>query len=365
MIYKKYSNLIILCIILFVNLSIQEARFKPANVRESLAKKEIDTIEKVIGDKPQIVSVKPDKDVKIILAKEVATASDNSKWLIPLLSLILGFMLNKIYDFFTSKFRISKAGRRWLIELENITNLIPDQIENLKAFKEIAGKDEISKPVLFLNSTIRGEIFTSLDKNDLLKYIEVKYLTTAYYFQGTKNKLKTYQKLIEITTNTHNHLSRLNHYYEMTQKRYNDYLEGISVQTAALNISLQNFVIDQRSYFLLLERHPNPENDKRVAKMTELYKNILYPLMKGEIALNPPQLRDEYFVVLSTILVPVRHEEKVEELLDSVNRCLNSIAALNAERDYITTNIDTLVERYTSLIAEGNSIIKAVRRENA
>lgn len=184
---KKFTitTFLVLLILLNFNVSASTEKNNSRGVK-------YDTISQNVAQKESVVKLNPRQDVKIILAKEVVPTPDNAKWIVPLITLILGFLLNRIYEYISSKFRVKRAGKRWVIELQNAVALIPDQIINLEEFRVKVSQDTIDKPQLSIISTIRGDIFQSLDKNDLLQYIEVQNLPLSYYISFTK---KSFQKI--------------------------------------------------------------------------------------------------------------------------------------------------------------------------
>jgi len=155
---------------------------------------EIDTVNLDLKNDEIEISTKVGNTTKVILVKEKSKI-DFLKYLLPIFTLILGIAIKEIMDKWSNKKKLRKSGERWIAELRSLEEPIEKQIESLQEFLQEHEKEEFSIPRLQVYSSLSGEIFKSLDKNDLIKYIELN------------NNKSDFKEIVKISNRTNGYVS--------------------------------------------------------------------------------------------------------------------------------------------------------------
>ncbi|MCG8884004.1 hypothetical protein G1L02_12665 [Tenacibaculum finnmarkense] len=319
-------------------------------LESSKVKKEIlsDTIILNLKSEKIILPISQEKSTRIILIKE-KTKVDWLKYILPLITLLLGIWIRERLEKRTLKRNTEKNGQRWIAELRSLEEPLNQQIESLEKFAEEHKKEVFKIPSLQVFSSLNGEVFKALDKNDLIKYIE------------SHNKNKAFSEIVKISGSTNGFISILIHQYETLQEKFNKYLTGISTHTSSLNIGLQDFRSAFRDYGVELEKEmdSNPLNDPRYQPIAELYSAHIMPFITGG-NFNPFVLQREFFQPLVGILADLRLDERTKKLSHSMTACLNAIKGIEMEKHYMTENINTILERYKQQQSKLNNVVNDI-----
>lgn len=309
----------------------------------------MDTTKIVISNNPSIVSLDPVKQTKIVLVKEDNIGPDWAKYIIPILTLLLGIGINRYIDFINNRKRIKKTGERWVIELMSLKEPIEDQIKELTDFETKLSTQDFAPPTLSAMTAINGDVFKSLDKNELFKYIELKTRKPWYKFPDKKIRETESKDIIRTSNRTHGFISILTHQFSMIQERYNAYLSGTSLHTTSLSKDLQKFLAELRTFNLSFEASGADITKNLVtAPVDRLFMLYIQPhIQDGNY--NPFVLRDKFFMPLNDHLVQYRSDPRTIPLLNAVTDCLNDIAGIKSERIYIIKNVNILRTNYKKL----------------
>ncbi|WP_396142229.1 hypothetical protein [Flavobacterium sp.] len=329
----------------------------------TISKLKIDTLEsKYLNKNEAIIPVEPNKNTKIILVKE-KNETDYPKYLLPIFTLLLGILINKLLDKYTDRIKIKKAGERWIVELRSTEEPIKAQIESLETFIELLSNQENEHPTLSIFTAINGEVFKSLDKNDLIKYIEQKNEKKWYQLPLYREdilKREEYKKIVEISNKTHGHISILVHQFEMIKEKWDSYLTGTSTHTTAFTKDLQIFNKETTIYSVSLEKEgANMDTDSRFKPLFDLYMAYIYPHREtGKY--NPLILETHYFLPIIKFLTPLRLDERTIPLASAATSCLNDIAGIKMEKTYMIENANTLIRRYKEQLEDLNPLINEI-----
>lgn len=353
------------------------ALFLVASLAASGQIKTIDTAKaKVIMTKPEIkpqikltdtlkidlssdrasIPINTNESTQIIILKE-KESSNTVKTLLPLLfaliGLIFGFLLNRFYDWYNSRKKIKKSGKRWVIELRTLKETIKQQIKAIEEFVASLKKDEWMYDSLVFVTTIEGDIFTSLDKNDLLDYIESKN-TSVYYkriFMSKEDKTKEYQLAVKISNRTHGFISTLAHHYSLLFERFNTFNDGVETTTRKFNDDLE-----------VLRKQMNELNFQVMNEVEMVYSNAEYSeLLNLYVMLKDRFLKDMDFNPLNSdkiflepaikVLTKLTKDRRILPISDTIAALFNDIKAIKAEREYIISNMHELMSRYNDSLA--------------
>jgi len=292
--------------------------------------------------------LKQDGLTRVIMVKEKSKL-DRLKYLLPIISLFLGIGIKELLEKRSNIKKTKKAGERWVAELRSLEEPIKTQIKSLKEFLEEHEKEDFKIPRLQIYSSLNGEIFKSMDKNELIKYIELN------------NSKKEFKEIVKISNRTNGYISILVHLYETLREKFEKFLKGISTHTTSLSLSLQSFNSAFREYGVELERELNsdPYNDPRYKPIADLYSAQIIPYLQGG-NFNPFVLEKKFFIPLVEILAELRLDGRTKELVSAMTSGRNAIKGIQLEKQYMTENIKTILKHYEEQMVDLENIVKEI-----
>jgi len=295
-----------------------------------------------------IIPIKPDTATRVILVKE-KNIIDFINYLMTFLAVLFGISIKWFIDRTSNKNRIKTAGNRWLAELRSTEEPIKIQINNLKIFKSEmdTGEQLISK--LFIVSTLNGEIFKSLNKDDLTQYVRSKY------------KKLDFADIIKITNKIHSYISTLSYLYETLRKELNEYRQSISKSTASLNKNFQSLMLAITDYGVSFELEDEIlYEDPRYKPILDLLNTQIAPIWGAEF--DPFKLEIDFLNPLVNILGSLRLYDKTRPLLIIINNCLNDIHAIKEKKTYFMEIIKYMSDNYGTQLVNLNSSISDLEK---
>lgn len=281
-----------------------------------------------------IIPINQDGLTKVVMVKEKSKV-DWFKYFLPLFTLFLGIWVKGFLEKRSNKKKIKKSGDRWIEELRSLKEPLEQQIESLEKFQSENDTDKFEIPNLGLYSAVSGEVFKSLDKSELIKFIELK-----------NNKLD-FKKVIKISNRTHGYISILEHLFKTINEKFDKYLAGISKNTSEFTKNIQAFNLAFADYGVTIEKEfgGDPFNDPRYSPLADLYTEYITPhLTDGKF--NPYVLDELFFLPIVNILSHYRLEPQTKPLSNVITACLSSINGIRMEKHYITENIKALIILY-------------------
>ncbi len=290
---------------------------------------------------------------KIIMVKEKSNV-DWLKYLLPLFTLFLGIWIKELIEKRSNKKKIKKSGERWIAELRSLKEPLEQQIESLELFQTENDTDEFEIPNLGLYSAVSGEVFKSLDKSELIKFIELEH------------KNLDFKKVVKVSNRTNGYISILEHLYKTIDEKFDKYLAGISQHTSEFTKNIQAFNLAFADYGVALEREigGDPINDPRYRPLAELYTEYIIPrLVDGKF--NPYILDNHFFLPIVNILSHYRLEPQTKPLSNIITACLSSIKAIRMEKHYITENIKALIILYKKQLDDLDEVTSKLEKHKA
>jgi hypothetical protein len=317
---------------------------------KSTAAKKIDTISQKLTDTFTIPKADSEQSsIKVILAKE-PSSPDNFKYIFPILTLLLGIGINKALDYFKDRKRIRRSGERWVAEIRSLEIPIKSQIASLQSFKTEIEKEKFQVPEMEIYPILNGEIFKSLDKADLIKYIES--------FKGNK-----YDDAVLASNRVHGYVNILASHHDALKAKLDDFLKNTSAHTTSFSRHLQALMRAFGNYGVALEEELNqdPINNPRYQPIYQLFNQHIIPFMSsGEYDVYA--LERDFFIPLIQILGHLRLDKKMNDMADAVSACLAEIKGMKMEKGYLTENVKTLITRYENDLNELPSVVKEIRK---
>lgn len=283
-------------------------------------------------------------NVKMIECK----TEQSKKWdFFPVFTLLLGFLLNRGYDYFLERRRIKKEGERWIAELRSLVKPIDEQKISIESFLESHQVDKFKTPELFIHQILDGEIFKSLDKSKLLKYL--------------KSKSENFDKAVEKSNNIHGFISSLSFVYNDLTKRFNDYTEETSKHVDLFNEHLNQLSQSFDYYGINIEKRTgkDPTIDSVYSQILNLFSEHVVPHSEdGKIELFSFQIK--FTKPLAEIVSTHRLNEDLKEISQLNSYCNTDIKAIRMEKRYLTENFKNSIK----YLQKSNDSLKELIKEN-
>jgi len=286
--------------------------------------------------------------LKVIIPKQ-ESQSDNFKYIFPIITLLLGIGINKGLDFFSDRRKTKKTGERWAAEIRCLEKPISNQILALEIFRNEHQKEKWDIPDLEIQTILNCEIFKSLDKAELIKYIKTI-------------KGKSFGEAILTSNSIHGFISILTSNYELLQKKFDEYLTARSSYTTEYSKSLQSLMRAFANYQVALENELQKQDltgEPRFEPIAHLFDTQILPhYVSGDYDIYV--LEREFFRPLVEILAHLRHDPKINEMSEAISNCLSNSKAIKMEKSYLTENLVTLTLRYGEALKEMPEILKTL-----
>lgn len=303
------------------------------------------------------------KNTRVVIVKDISK-EDYSKYFISLISLLIGFFLNRFYEWWNNKKKVARSGKRWIIELSSLEESIEKQIEALKTLDELLKKDGNAVPNLAVYSILEGEVFKSLSKDDLVNYIQSKNSKPFYkapFFQSKKEKLDALKYIIKISNRVNGFITRMKSYYEQIAIRHTSFSTEKSAHTTALSKNLQRWMKSFADYGVQLEKDEtsNHLEHPQYKPIADLFLSEIVPhIPDGNF--NPDKLKNDFFIPVVKILAAFRNDPRIANIAAIATDCLNDIAAINMELHYIDVNLNKIILHFKELLEDLNPLINDI-----
>lgn len=330
---KIHLTVLFLLVLFFIQET--SGQKKHPQLSDSTASKRIlkhtpDTMPLRAGD---TVQLKPAAGTTVLLMKEPA-AKDNMKYVFPIVTLVLGIFLNRLIDFWSGRKRIKRAGRRWQAELLLLETPIQQQMDSLNSLAEELKKDVYQIPEVSTYRTVKGEIFTSLDKSELLRYIEL-YCT------------QNYREAVRRSNQVIGEIDILQYNYDAMDEKLKSFLSETSKHTTRFMEHLQLLMVRFKEFGIWLHetRGIDPLTIPEFKEINDLFDAHIRPKQEsGDYDVY--ELKTFFFHPLIQKLLPFFNTEKGLELNHIATNCLNEIHLIKAEKGYMAENAEILKQRY-------------------
>lgn len=292
-----------------------------------------DTIKSTPKDTLHITLPSCSEKTNVYFIKE-PTKENLFKDVLPILTLLLGIAINKILDWLKDKRKITKAGERWVAEIRSLESPIVQQMELLQKSLDNEQKKEYSFLNLQIVPVLDCEIFKSLDKSDLLKFIQ-------------RHKKNNYAEAVKISNQTHGFVSIMIRLYSTLQEKYKEYTQGVSKHTATVNENLQALSKAFAYYGAAIEQEiqADPSGDARVKPISDLFDKYIEP-HRDDGAYDLFELNDYFFQPLTKIFAMLRHDQRSYPMADATLACINAIKGIRMEKHYWAENTKSIIELY-------------------
>lgn len=255
--------------------------------------------------------------------------------IIPLFTLILGFILNKWYERWTTTKKSKEIGAQWIEHFIQLKEPLKKQIEKLTEFIPLNDENhfEITDP--YLNIRLNCNEFSSLDEKGLIDYLN-----------NGKNKLD-YRQSIILTGQLKDIVKLIEHNSSSYKAHIKIMTDEVSRHISMINPVLNEFKILVAEYWDYANAEYIEEDPRMVEaiKMHDLMREHILPnLDSGEFDLF--KLSDDFIKPFFTATFIDRENPRIE----NINRLLNSIdmhiKAIKMEKKYFRIKLEKVLKSY-------------------
>ena len=255
--------------------------------------------------------------------------SQSSNWLdksLPaILGILIGFGLNRLYDYIKEQKLIKKSGDTFLLELNLFKEPLSKQIESLNScIAELESPD--FKPIkLTANIPIDQDRFKTIDRLMVYKYF-VK-LNSNNIEEARKEVNKLYG-ILKVT--------------EMESERMKSYFENFITLGSAEHKKFNNSINELLRIFSKLridieKRAENPDNDELIKELTPLFE-----LVSSSSDKNLIQITEIFCKPLSHILARFRLDERIETMAINLKICYDCFKEHKSIKESYTSKFKNL-----------------------
>jgi hypothetical protein len=264
-----------------------------------------------------------------------AEKTDYFKYIFPFVTLLLGIGVNRLIDYRNDSKKIKKSGKRWLSELRVLKNPIEKQIANIETFLvEHNNKERYTFPRPELVTTLDCEVFSSLDKSEIVEYLE-------------KYKKNSFQEAVENSSEINGFVAILKSTYENFKRIFEEYKQNISTHTISVSRNLQGLMKEFGIYSVHLEQEigKDPIDDARYRPILDLMNIEIAPFLENN-NYDIYKLEKDFFKPLVVILSRLRQDQRIYPMLDHARNCITEIKAIQMEKYYLDINFRNLKDSY-------------------
>lgn len=261
--------------------------------------------------------------------------TDYFKYIFPIITLLLGIGVNKLIDYRNDNKKIKKSGKRWLAELRVLKNPIDKQIENITEFlTEHNNEENYTFPRPQLVTTLDCEVFGTLDKSELVEYLE-------------KIKKNKFTEAVENSSEINGFISILKSTYDNFKRVFEEYKQNTSNHTTNVSRNLQSFMKEFGNYSVFLEQElgRDPIDDPRYRPILDLMDSQIKPYLENN-KYDLYKLERDFFRPLIVVLSHLRHDERIYAMLEHARNCVTEIKAIRMEKHYLDINFRNFQDSY-------------------
>lgn len=260
--------------------------------------------------------------------------TDYFKYIFPIITLLLGIGVNRFIDYKNNRKKINKSGKRWLSELRVLEKPLQKQISNIDDFLEQHDQVKFTFPRPELVTTLDCEVFNSLDKSDLVEYLELF-------------KKNNEQQAVENSNDINAFITILKSHYINFRNQFEEYKKNISSYTTTISRNLQALQKEFVNYGIQLEHELNsdPIDDARYKPILDLFNSEILPYMQdGNYDIY--KLEKDFYFPLISVLSHLRLDERTHLMVDYAKSSITEIKGIRLEKTYLAENFKTIKDWY-------------------
>lgn len=306
----------------------------------------IDTIAKIDSTKETLIdsltisdTVINHSQVKMILVKEIDLNWFEKYWF-PFILLIIGAAIPFVWEYFAGNRRLKKIGARWAAEIKFLEYPLKDQISAIEDFSVQHKVPDYEIPQLYIIEGLNAEKFQTMDKGELLKYIQ-------------KFKEKNEKQATINSNRIHGYINIIKGTEAVLKEKFDEYMNKTSELNTRFSRNLTRISRAFGVYSVLLEIQYNGGNyivHPHYKEIADLFQQHLYPNMATGLKLFT--IKDNFLMGLMPVLAELRLDLRTHEMSDYLANCLEEIKQIDFERTYLQENLEIIKERFKEQLSE-------------
>jgi len=310
-------------------------------------RKRLDTVKIELSNSPKPIN----PAAQIVIVKEKESASNFGRML-PIIStltgLVVGFFLNRFYEWYINIKKIKKSGKRWKIELKTLEEPIKHQIKSIEEFKLSVAKREWNYDSLELMTTISSDRFSTLDKNDLMDYLDckTKFSWHRQLFSSETRIQERYNKAAKISNHIHGFIDVLSHNFQHLNNKWDEFQDGIAKTTNKLSQDLESLNIQMNTLnYQIANDNLKVYSSEQYKPFFTLYFQFILHLNKNP-NYNMHKMQQDFLEPAMMELGKLTMDNRILQIASSISVLHTGLRAVNSEKDYVLDNMTELISRY-------------------
>lgn len=263
------------------------------------------------------------------------TKTDYLYAIIPLLTLILGFVLNKWYDNYTTRKKQKETGSQWIVNFIQLSEPLKNQILSMQKYIPLNDENHFKITNPSFEISLDCDVFRTLDSNSIIPY-----------FNKGKNKI-SYKEAIILAGNLKNTIKIIEQNSDEYKKQINVMKHEVSNHISLFNPIFNDFKILVNEYWNYVneEHSENAEKIGEAKKMYDLMMTHVLPYIEsGEFDLF--KLGNEFIKPFFKATFLDREDQKIQEINRLLNLCDMHIKAIKMEKKYFKIRLEKVLECY-------------------
>lgn len=264
--------------------------------------------------------------------------------ILALVSLFTGALLTLLIDHYRGRRRTWESGQRWIAEAKVYKIITEAQPPIMQNIMDTEKPDAWGVYELQVATNLEGEIFNSMNNEELLKHLN-------------KDGKLLMDEAVRLTNRFTGTISALRHLYSQLLNAYEGYKENISKRSREVNEKLQqigallaawevaiqqrnfNGVIEQQAFNAALRLH-RALHGGNLGDPNDLYN-----------------LESQYLNPLITAIVSMRTDQIILDVLNTISQCKHAIAGIRVEKEYLLEIAEKFRDRYNNNVSHLNESI--------
>lgn len=295
---------------------------------------------------------RPNSTIKVVVFSKKEDTGDGwfIKYVYPVVLLLVGVMIPLFIQDFNEKKKIRKVGERWTAEIISLEFPIKKQIEQIEKYLIVHNQNNLTFPDFEIIEGLDCEIFKSLDKGELLKFLE-------------QNKILDYQKAVKQSKFLNGYINIVKGSNTNLQQKFKEYSQQVSHYLMKVTENLTALSRAFGNYSVLLEQEllQDPIHDSRFISIQNLFDLEIEPFREtGQYEIY--RLHDNFLIPFLYILSNLRHDFRTNEMAKYIGNCIDAIKGIKMEKNYVRENFEIIISRYNENLLELPDIVRLVEQ---
>lgn len=273
---------------------------------------------------------------KMVYVEHTKNIDKILEYVFPIFMLLLGVAIDRMVLHCSEKKRVNKEGELWMIEVNNLTLSLENQIESFRNFiSSYCDKvDAFDVPSVPIYENLKCEIFESLKKNDLYNYLKSI---------NSSDPQKDFHKILNIISTTKDT-------YNQSLKYFKESMEISSRCVDDFNKCLKDYIQELNL------------NEQTYRECLNEDLNTLLEVYRVEIEEKMPHINifaiQQSFVVKSIFILGRYNRVQCANLLRPLFSMQDNIQALRNEKVYCKKNLDQSIRLFNQILLNISSLQK-------